>query len=322
VRLIDCTCYDLFGIRPTGTGRRLLSRGGARNLFDVSPARSQIVYSHSISVLSSSTITGAHGRMIASGSDIHFARYSPDGTKILYADDAPASACGHFALHVVDADGRNNRVLADSCASFFGTWSPDSKQIAYVRWDGTNDTSGEIVVVKADGSGAHILVSGRDFQQLAWAPTGDRIAYVAGGPQRMIHIVRTDGSKDIAIARGLSVQWSPDGRRLAFVWERGGIASGEVTVINRDGTHPRVIDARAVDPYVQGIGWSPDGHTIAYRTENPSQACSCMNLYIEQLDGGGRRPLVHGVEHEEFGPLYWTRDGKRLIYTRYVQFGQ
>jgi hypothetical protein len=95
-----------------------------------------------------------------------------------------------------------------------------------------------------------------------------------------------------------------------------------VAIINRDGTHNHVFDPAAIDPYGQGVGWSPSGRTIAYRTEDPRQACSCDDIYLARPDGSARRLLVRGVQHEEFGPLYWTHGGRTLIYSRYVQHGE
>jgi hypothetical protein len=61
---------------------------------------------------------------------------------------------------------------------------------------------------------------------------------------------------------------------------------------------------------------------IAYRTDDPRPSCSCMDLYVERSDGTHRRRLVRGIAHQEFGPLYWARDDRTLVYTSYVQHGE
>jgi Tol biopolymer transport system component len=321
-QLVDCACYDLYSIRPDGRQDHLLSRGGSRELFDVSQDRNRILWSHQINVLQSSTLTGTSVRTLATGNDIHSARFSPDGRTIVYSDNGATSACNHAALHVLDFATGTNRTLQATCASFGGAWSPDSRRIVFIRWHGQSDTTGDLVVANADGSNQRVLRSITGATDLSWSPDGSRIAYTANGPVSELHIIRADGSKDIVIARGRAAQWSPDGRRLSFLWQRGNVAAESVTIINRDGTHARVIDTAAVDPYGQGIGWSPDGRTIVYRTDDASAACSCMNLYVQRIDGTSRRQILHGIQHQEFGPLYWTRDGRTVIYTSFVQRGQ
>lgn len=178
------------------------------------------------------------------------------------------------------------------------------------------------MVAAADGTNLRVLAAGvPGIADVQWSPTGERIAYVGGYRPRMLHVIRTDGSHDLALSRGRAPTWAPNGEKLEYLWEPGYGRSDAVAVIARDGTHNHVLDPAAIDRYSQGVGWSPDGRRIAYRAEDPRASCSCDDLYLARPDGTRRHLLIRGVPHEEFGPLYWKGEST-VIYTRYVQFGQ
>jgi Tol biopolymer transport system component len=71
------------------------------------------------------------------------------------------------------------RVVARNAGEF--TWSPDSRQIAYRAG---NDAKAQIDIVRVDGSGRRRLTRGRSkrtwltYRSLEWAPNGRRIAFV------------------------------------------------------------------------------------------------------------------------------------------------
>jgi Tol biopolymer transport system component len=322
-RLIDCYCYDLFRITPSGKERRLLSRGGSRDLFDVSADRTQILFSHVVGSLSRSTITGGQSRVLPTVGEVRRARFSPDGTMIAYIAGPGDGGCGHYALHVMGAGGVNDRALqGTACGGLFVAWSPDSQRVAFARLPTGKAASSELVVANVQGTLTRVLARTPSIQDATWSPTGERIAYVAGTSRPMLHVIRADGTHDLAIAPGTAPTWAPDGRKLAYSWNRPSGGHQAIAVIARDGTHNHLDDPRAIDPYGQGVGWSPDSKTVVYRRDVTAR-CQCISaLWTAHPDGSHRRHLLTGVKNEEFGPLYWARDGMRIVYTRYVQFGE
>jgi Tol biopolymer transport system component len=325
--LIDCACYDIFRVRPDGTHRVLLSSGGSRDLEDVSGDLSRILFQHYVGVLETSTITGAAKRKLAGslGSPTGGGRFSPDGTEVAYT--LTTAACrGATSVHIVRVDGANDRTAVPECAAPGDlAWSPDGRQLAYVRISSGQDRrlpSQLVVVDLADGVERVLARAPGPIDYLRWSPTGDRIAYVAGGRSLMLHLVRADGSKDIAIASGTAPTWSPDGRLLEYSWTRGNRNPVRIAVIARNGTHNHVLDLRAEDGYGQGVGWSPDGRRIVYRVGVKLAKGYTMALWTARPDGTDRRHVLTGVLNEEFGPLYWTPGGRNIVYTRYIQWGE
>jgi Tol biopolymer transport system component len=101
-------------------------------------------------------------------------------------------------------------------------WSPDARWIAFISGPGSE--SGELMAVRPDGSGMHRLL-----------PTPDDEV----GP--------------------CCLRWSPDGRRLLFVW--GGDGSLRVLDLNTRRVRTVARNVAEVTP-----AWSPDGKAIAYVT--------------------------------------------------------
>jgi dipeptidyl aminopeptidase/acylaminoacyl peptidase len=105
------------------------------------------------------------------------------------------------------------------------------------------------------------------------SPDGRRVAFVVTTLSdardeylSTIWMVDTDGGEARPFTRGprrdTAPRWSPDGRWLAFVSERGRKDKGQVHVMPADGGEPlRLTDLRAG---VAGPAWSPDGTRLAF----------------------------------------------------------
>jgi TolB protein len=127
--------------------------------------------------------------------------WSPAGDEIVYSED-------NGGLFIVDRDGSERRPLA---RGFAARWSPDGRQIAFVR-------DGEVFVIGADGSGERRLSQHRvdEDENLAvngwpaWSPDGRRIAFAVqtAGTEEIL-IVNSDGSKLTRAAEGSSPTWAP-----------------------------------------------------------------------------------------------------------------
>ncbi len=113
----------------------------------------------------SSDSNGAHVRGLthpATGVlDIH-AKLSPDGRTVLFERDNPD---GSVQIVVVDADGKNQRVLdlgcVDPCASDQdASWTPDGRHIVFTRvvgpFDLVNESARSAVFYRADLSGRNV----------------------------------------------------------------------------------------------------------------------------------------------------------------------
>jgi len=104
--------------------------------------------------------------------------YSPDGSRILYAQFAN----GHGTLFSVKPDGSDPVQLSPPALSvidlgffdFVGAdWAPDSSRVAFAAFDQSSRRTG-LFVVNADGSGLRqITPSGIGGLSAQWSPNGD-----------------------------------------------------------------------------------------------------------------------------------------------------
>ncbi|WP_420625101.1 hypothetical protein [Candidatus Poriferisodalis sp.] len=171
----------------------------------------------------------------------------------------------------------------------YPTWSPDGRHVVAFRFI---DTDGD---GRSDSIEAHLA-----------AADGSRL-------RRIGHVdYRTFLFSDLSLAN-----WSPDGRRLAYVELSTDPESGEET------SHARIetVDART-SPVTLGedvtfLGWSPDGQRIAYATPSDcdgNERNESQNLWIASSDGSDARDLGF-IDRIQWRLLHlWSPDGSHLAY--------
>ncbi len=186
------------------------------------------------------------------------------------------------------------------------SWSPDGKSIAFVSKRGKDPDRGDnwdIFVIEAKAGAAPRQLTtfeGADDEpdwntRPAWSPDGKQIAYLQGGPQKLIYyavpklaIVPAAGGAPRLVAPALDrtiglLRWSPDGASIDCTLEDDGsvylakvqAASGKV---ERLLTGPRTVSDFALGP----------GGRIAVLDGTSQQPDE-----VFALEGANLRPLTH-----------------------------
>ena len=174
---------------------------------------------------------------------------APRGSILVSSTRAPDL---HDEIWLVDVrSGRRTNVSRNPAADRYPSLSPDRRTLAFI----------------SDRGGAEALWTSR--------PGGGGIRRVAGPfPERANEHVRL-----------LEPTWSPDGRRLAYLYQRSGSSSRtEVRIVGRGGGSSTRIVAAA-----ESVRWSPDSRRVA----------------ISSVDAKGLWTTVHDLT----GRRIWRRAG-------------
>jgi len=197
--------------------------------------------------------------------------FSPDGERIAFRSEREGGG-----IFLMGATGESVKRLTDF--GYNPAWSPDGKEIACAD-EGIIEPSSRIKAKSQlwavnVGTGAKRLVTNIDAVQPNWSPHGYRIAYQGrrNGAQRDIWTIPAGGGDPVEVtndpAMDWNAVWSPDGKYLYFVSDRGGSMNLWRTAIEEK-TGKVLGSPEAVttpSPYVAHLSFSSDGRHIAYST--------------------------------------------------------
>lgn len=139
--------------------------------------------------------------------------------------------------------------------------------------------------------------------QAAFPGQNGSIAFDHPGEEGGIFSIDPRRGEKRFLTRGTSVEYSPDGRRIAYVGEQG------IYVANADGSDPQPVTHDGSDPYrsTYEVNWSPDGRSLVFvRLEEVGGG---YFLYTVRVDGSRERWLDEGRESA------WSPDGRLIAYT-------
>ena len=254
--------------------------------------------------------------------------WAPDGKRIAFAMDG--------SIWAIDVGGNVARELVYSAREFLSSpeYSPDGKWLAY-----TADDDGKSINLRvlnlATGAATSLTTGTHVNHEPAWSPDGRRLAYVSTAPNGYFNVFVmevTDG-KPGAITRvttdndfgrdrlyfsaidvNISPSWSPDGKELLLVSNRGiPLGSGGIWRVpvgaNVMGSPAAKLIHKEETLYRTRPQWSPDGKRLVYASHLGGQY---TELFVLPTTGGEPYKLTFG-EHDHFLPR-WSRDGEWIAY--------
>jgi dipeptidyl aminopeptidase/acylaminoacyl peptidase len=200
------------------------------------------------------------------------------------------------------------------------TWSPDSKQIAFIsNMSGRNN----LWLVASDGGWpVQLTVSDQRQTSPAWSPDGKWIAYQSdfdGDEQWDIFLVSPTTGKVVNLTQTREIAegnptWSPDGRYLAYEVKPKTSAAYEIDIydmVMREVKHlttntPQ--DKSNSDPI-----WSKDGKSIVYTQEQAKGTDS--NIFVADVATGKTTLLTSHEEEQRYAAEDLSSDGKHVLVT-------
>ena len=175
----------------------------------------------------------------------------------------------------------------------------------------------DVYVVSVDGTHLRNLThDGASNGPAEWMPDGRRIVYQSqpsdpkqGTPH--IFVINSDGTHRRRLTSrigGAAPAVSPDGRRIAFVVQRG--RKGDFYVMDADGRHKRRVTAQHGFDALGGPAWSADGRMLSFERQDCPRGGDCGNsLFVINSDGTGLTRLEHSVS---LGGAAWSPTERTL----------
>ncbi|NIL93221.1 MAG: Tol-Pal system beta propeller repeat protein TolB [Woeseiaceae bacterium] len=238
-------------------------------------------------------------------------------TRVTYvtAEDRPGGEL--YSLIVADQDGYNeNKIMESNHPIMSPAWSPDSRRIAYVSFEGNRSS----IFIQTLRTGNRIQVSSRAGVNgaPAFSPDGRKLVVTLSDADGNLDIYTLDinsrQTKRITTHRAIDTEgsWSPDGRYIYFTSDRSG-GPQIYRVAANGGTAERITFEGS---YNARPRMSPDGEKLAMvHLQNGNYRIAVMDLDRKDLLvlSAGRQD-----ESPSFAPnsdtlIYATRPGRNGV---------
>jgi Tol biopolymer transport system component len=244
--------------------------------------------------------------------------FSPDGNQIAFDWGGPDNSNFDIYVQALDSD-TPLRLTSSPAEESQPAWSPDGKQIAFVR--SLPGNRGEILIIPADGgperSLTEIAVSST-LPRLDWSPDGStfvtaRTATADGLTSGLILISTANGSQrtltspQFGTPGDSEAAFSPDGSLIAF---RRGKATAvyDLFIVAAGGGDPHQItfDGKGIS----GLAWSPDSKSIIYGSRRTGENYA---LWRAPIDRGAPIRLIETTRSATWPTV--ARHGNRIAFS-------
>ena len=240
---------------------------------------------------------------------------SPDGMRIAFVDFRSSSP--RIMTMAVDGNDRATCTNDPTVTDTRPHWSPDSRRLMFTR---TKNATGEHDVFTAGVHGDSLVRVTADGKSKAfdWSPDGTKLLVARDSlylpyPDAILNdmiTVDVDGSNPHSLFGWLAwnmvgADYSPDGTRIIFSYERLPSSSPRLDISNSDGSDRHYLVESTNFSISGGIAppsWSPDGSKIVFSAHTDLDT---DDLYTIVPDGSEPAPLLGGAAYDlepDWGP--------------------
>jgi Tol biopolymer transport system component len=249
---------------------------------------------------------------------------SPDGEKVAYSWTGTDDNNWDIYVKGLGLGATPFRLTEDPANDWYPTWSPDERQIAFVR---EAEEGAAIYLVPSLGGQERKLLDvpgptwsvGVIFHPaLEWSPDGRWLAYAEKGPgdepRRIVRLsLETLGAEVLTSPPEGSggdtyPAFSPDGGQVAFA--RSGSTSGrDIWIQPLERGSARRLTSRGYG-FCQDLAWTPDGREILFTAEAGPE----FTTFRVSLEGGDPQRIAG------LGRAAWTPSirGRRMVFAQWA----
>jgi len=243
--------------------------------------------------------------------------FSPDGRTLAFVRTARYVVADLYVLSLsgdLTPQEDPQRLTFENLPIQNPVWTPDGRGIVFSG--GVSPPGLWRVSVSGSGRPERLAVASQTPLSPAISRQGARLAY--GGQAFDVNIRRmqvpdagsspSSPTQILSSTRGdFQPQYSPDGKRIAFVSNRTGVYG--IWISDSDGSNPAPLYVQegtlSVPPH-----WSPDGRRIAFGS-NPE---GHQDIYVISASGGGK-PLRLTTDPADDMMPSWSRDGQWVYFS-------
>jgi Tol biopolymer transport system component len=215
-------------------------------------------------------------------------------------------------IYTMGIDGSNLARLTSDRTDRMPSWSPGGHQIVFSSSRGSN-----ISTINSNGTNEIQIEQGGWVP--AWSPLGGKISFLttasACNNNDCLSVMNSDGSGQMSLGlpawsppEAGSLAWSPDGTKIAYVY------NGAVYVTGADGTGNTLIYNDPSIGYAWDPSWSPDGTKISLGINSTINAV--CGIYIMKSDGTGLSRITNPANCLTMCERHpsWSSDGQTLAF--------
>jgi Tol biopolymer transport system component len=193
-------------------------------------------------------------------------------------------------------------------------WSQDGREIFFASGSGWDSRLYRIAA--AEPGQPQPIGSVEDIHNLlAVSHAAHRLAYVRAVADFSIWRLQLDADEKVvgepshsisSTRQEMNPQFSPDGKRVAFISNRSG--DREVWVCDNDGSNTRQLTSFG-GPETDCARWSPDGERLVFQTYPEGN----LDIYLVNVRGGPPERLTHEAGDDNLPS--WSRNGHWIYFT-------
>jgi serine/threonine protein kinase len=240
-------------------------------------------------------------------SNVRFARFSPDGSKL-------AVAAGNDSWILPYPSGTPRKLSAVFPGIGGGSWLPDSRHMLVPEISGPSGTSTLWFLDTVNGSKRSIYTSSSPMLDISVSPDGKRMAYGTGHVEWDVLEVSLPSGTVRTVMSGSGIvsgwpDWAPSGTHFLVSTERSGALAIE-DVSSGEG-FSRWLAVPEANVHYYSPQWAPDGSRFVFLSDGDKE-----QIMLSNASGGRSTPVTPDGDLLDALSASWSPDSQWVAYLR------